>query len=540
MPFKLLTIGFVSLNLLAQVHLVDGNRIKAHTKFLASDLLEGRGVGTRGGAIAEEYIAAQLAAVGAKPAGEKTTYFQAVPLIGVTTLPTSTLTVGEVAFKWQDEFVASSHRQLKQEAIDAELVFVGHGIRSPENNWNDYKTNVRGKVVVVFTNEPQPTNPQVFKGRELTYVGRWVYKYEEALRQGALGVIIIHTDATAGYGWSVVRNSWSKEDPQVRSSRGASALALAGWMTQQAGEKLFATIGKTVDQMLAVSDSPDFQPIVLPVRLKAILNAELRPIESRNVIAMIPGSDPALADQYVIFTAHWDHLGIAIPVNGDAIYNGAIDNATGVAVVLETARAWAAIDKKPRRSALFLFVTAEEAGLRGAELYAQKPLVPPGRSAVNINYDALFPFGRTRDVVLLGAERTTIWPLIQEAARRYRYEITPDPRPEQGSYYRSDHFMLARIGIPAFSLKMGNRIIGRVPEEADKAFVEYNTKNYHQPSDEFEEDWDFSGIEQLARFGMLIGINVANMDKLPSWRPGDEFLPAREASGAASVRTDGK
>lgn len=536
MHYKTITIGFVpyilSAHLCAQPHLIDGNRIKAHTRFLASDLLEGRGVGTRGGEIATEYIAAQFAAVGAQPAGENGAYYQNVPLMGVKTLPSSTLEFKDLKLKWQDEFVAASHRQVKQQNIDAELIFVGHGIKSPENNWNDFKdVDVKGKVLLLFTNEPQPTNPAVFKGRTLTYAGRWIYKYEEALRHGALGAIIVHTTPTAGYGWPVVRNSWSKEDPQVRLEQGKPALAMAGWITQEAGEKLFATIGKTIDQVLALADSPDFRPIPMPVRVKASLQAELRPIDSKNIAAVIPGSDPKLANEYVLFTAHWDHLGVAIPVNGDAIYNGAIDNATGVAVILETARAWSALERKPRRSALFLSVTAEEAGLRGSEMYAQKPLVPPGKTAVNINYDALFPFGRTKDVVLLGAERTTLWPLVEEAAQRYQFEITPDPRPEQGSYYRSDHFMLARVGIPAFSVKMGTKIIGKSEEEADKIFLEYNSKHYHQPSDEFKEDWDFSGIEQVARFGMLLGVNAANQEKLPTWQPGDEFLPAREASG---------
>ncbi|HYZ83214.1 MAG TPA: M28 family peptidase, partial [Bryobacteraceae bacterium] len=214
-----------------------------------------------------------------------------------------------------------------------------------------------------------------------------------------------------------------------------------------------------------------------------------------------------------------------------SIYNGAIDNATGVAVVLETARAWAELERKPRRSALFLCVTAEEAGLRGSEYYAQHPLVPPGKTAVNINYDALFPFGRTRDVVLLGAERTSVWPLVQEAAGRYQFEVSPDPRPEQGSYYRSDHFMLAKAGIPAFSVKMGDKIVGKPSEAASQVFQSYNSKDYHQPSDEFHDDWDFSGIEQTGRFGMLLGVNIANMEKLPTWKEGDEFLPARMASG---------
>jgi Zn-dependent M28 family amino/carboxypeptidase len=520
----------------AQLQEVNGAKIKAHVKFLASDLLEGRGVGTRGGELATEYLASQFAVAGAKPAGENGTYFQRVPLVGVTTDPESTLSAVSggktIGFRFNTEFVGASHRQKASERIDAELVFVGHGIVAPEYQWNDFKdVDVRGKVIVLFTNEPQPENPEVFKGKALTYYGRWTYKYEQALRMGALGALIVHTTPTAGYGWDVVRNSWSKEDPQVRLEPGKPALAFAGWVTQEAGDKLFGMAGKSVEQMLKAADSRDFRPVPLGIRLQVNLRLKTRPIESKNVVAVVPGSDPRLKDEYVIFTAHWDHLGIALAVNGDTIYNGAIDNATGCGILLETARAWASLEQKPRRSALFLSVTAEEAGLRGSEYYGQHPLVPLGKSAVDINYDAIYPWGRTRDIVTLGAERTTIWPIVQEAAQRYQYEILTDPRPEQGSYYRSDHFMLARVGVPAFSVKAGSLIYGKSPEYSDEMFRTYNTLHYHQPSDEFQESWDFSGVEQVARFGMLIGLNVANSDVMPTWVAGDEFLGARVESG---------
>ena len=520
----------------AQIQDVSGSRIKAHVKFLSSDLLEGRGVGTRGGDLAAEYIASQFAVAGAKPAGDSGTYFQRVPLTGVTTQADSTLVATgggkSASFEWQKDFVGASHRQQTNEKFDAEVVFAGHGIVAPEENWNDFKdVDVRGKIIVLFTNEPQPGNPEVFKGKTLTYYGRWTYKYEQALRMGALGALIVHTTPTAGYGWEVVRNSWSKEDPQVRLKAGEPALALAGWITEDAGQKLFALAGRTVEQMLQAADSRDFRPIPLGIRMRGNFNAKVRPIESRNVAAVVPGSDARLKDEYVIFTAHWDHLGVALAVNGDTIYNGAIDNATGCGILLETARAWAALEQKPRRSALFLSVTAEEAGLRGSEYYGQHPLVPLGKTALDINYDALYPWGRTKDIVTLGADRTTVWPIVQEAAQRYQYEIQPDPRPEQGSYYRSDHFMLARVGVPSFSVKTGALIFGKSPAYSAEMFAEYNTLHYHQPSDEYHEEWDFSGIEQAAKFGMLIGLNVANSEVMPTWNAGDEFLPARVASG---------
>lgn len=514
--------------LLGQSQQVSGDRIKAHVRYLSSDLLEGRGVGTRGGQLTEEYIATQLAVVGAKTAGADRTYFQKVPMIGVHTLPDSQLSAVKdgktVNFKWQDEFVGATHRQQPEVDFQADAIFVGHGIINEKEKWDDYKgVDVRGKLVVVFTNEPQPGNPEVFQGRTLTYAGRWIYKFEEAERRGALGCLIIHTTPTAGYGWEVVRNSWSKEDPQMRLEANSKPLAFAGWLTQNSGEKLLALSGHTVDELLKAADSPEFRPIPLGLTVRGALKAKIRQIESRNVLAILPGSDPKLRDEYVLFSAHWDHLGIALPINGDAIYNGAIDNATGIAAVLETARVFGALRQAPRRSILFAFWTAEESGLRGAEYYSRHPLFPAAKTAVNINYDALFPSARTKDVVVSAAERTSLWPTVQEAAGRFQLELTPDPRPEQGSYYRSDHFMLARIGIPAFRVGLGSRIYGKPDSFADAEFADYNSKRYHQPSDEFREDWDFSSLEHAARFGFTIGLNVANQEAMPRWNPGDEF-----------------
>jgi Zn-dependent M28 family amino/carboxypeptidase len=515
---------------------ISGERIRAHVKFLSSDLLEGRGVGARGGALATEYIASQFAVAGAKPAGDNGTYFQKVPLVGVRTEAGAELSAAAggktLSFRWADEFVATSDLQKPETRFEADVVFVGHGIVAREYDWNDYKdADVRGKIVALFTNEPASEDPKFFAGRALTYYGRWTYKYEQALRQGALGCIIIHTTPTAGYGWEVVRNSWGGEQPFVKLAPGAPALAIAGWMTQEAGERLLAMAGHSVGELLKASDSRDFRPIPLGIRMRGMLPSRIRELETRNVAAVVPGSDPKLKSEAVIFTAHWDHLGVGMPVNGDPIYNGAIDNATGCGVLIELARAWAALPEKPRRSAVFLSVTAEEGGLRGSEFYGTHPLFPPGKTAVDLNYDAIFPFGRTRDVVVSGAERTTLWPVVQQIARRMNLVIKPDPRPEQGSYYRSDHFSLARVGIPAFTIGEGSEFLGRPADYGREVFEEYNSKHYHRPSDEYHEDWDFSGLEEMARFGFLIGLEAANQDRLPSWRPGDEFLAAREKSG---------
>jgi len=386
-------------------------------------------------------------------------------------------------------------------------------------------------VVVLFTNEPDSEDPKFFGGRALTYYGRWTYKFEEAKRRGAAAVLIIHTTPTAGYGWNVVRNSWAREQPYVALAPGEPALAFAGWVSSDAAAKLLAPGGYTVTELLKASNRRDFRPLPLRIRLRGKAPSKIRKIESHNVAAVIAGSDPDYRDQAVVFTAHWDHLGVGPPVNGDSIYNGAVDNATGCAILLELARAWSELEQKPRRSALFLAVTAEEGGLRGSEYYAAHPYFPPGKTALALNFDGYFPAGLTTDVSVAGAERTTLWSTVEEAARRANYRITPDPHPEQGSFYRSDHFPLAKIGVPALSIEQGENFAGRDPAYGRKLFEDYNARHYHQPSDEFREDWDFTGLENIARFGFLIGTSAANQERLPTWRPGDEFLPARIKSG---------
>lgn len=520
----------------AQIQTITADRIRAQVKFLASDALEGRGVGSRGEQLATEYLATQFELIGAKPAGDNRTYYQRVPLMGVETQPDAELFAqanGKTApFRWREDFVGCSQRQKTLDDFNAEAIFVGHGIVAPEFQWDDFKgVDVRGKVLVLFTNEPPSTDDKFFGGRALTYYGRWTYKFEEAARKGAAAAVIIHTTPTAGYGWDVVRNSWGREELFVKLEQGQPALAFAGWLTQEAGARLLAMAGRTPDELLTLANSRNFRPIPLGVHLRGRLPTKIRQIDTKNVAAIIPGSDPILKSEAVIFSAHWDHFGIGAPVNGDSIYNGAVDNATGCAMLLEIARAWAALEEKPRRSALFLSVTAEEGGLRGSEFYAAHPLVPTGKTAAAFNFDAYFPFGRVADVVIGGAERTTLWPLAEEAARRMGLKIEPDPRPEQGSYYRSDHFSFAKAGIPAFSIEMGDKFVGKPDGYGKKIFDEYNAKHYHQPSDEYNPDWDFSGLVQMARFGFLLGMNTANLEKLPTWRAGDEFLAGRERSG---------
>ena len=511
---------------------ITGENIRAHIRFLASDLLEGRGVGTRGGELATQYIASQLAIAGAKPAGDNGTYFQRVDLVGVEPQTTARLGASKggqtVSFTWAADFVGNTMQQKPVAEFDGEAVFVGHGITAPEFDWNDYKgVDLKGKVAVLFTNEPPSEDPKFFGGKALTYYGRWTYKYEEVRRQGAIACVLIHTSPTAGYGWEVVKSSWGKEDPQVKLAAGAEALAFAGWVSKAAGEKLVGMAGYTVDDLLKKADQRGFTPIPLGIRIRGAVPTKIRQIQTANVAAMIPGSDPVLSKEAVVFSAHWDHLGIGDPVNGDRIYNGAVDNASGCAVLIEIARAWGQLKNRPKRSAIFVAVTAEESGLRGADVYASKPVIPVGKTALNLNFDSFFPFGRVRDVVVNGAERTSVFPIVQQVAKRFSLAIKPDPRPEQGHYYRSDHFAFAKAGVPAFSINMGDDYIGKADNAGAQLAYEYNAKNYHQPSDEYKESWDMGGPEQMARFGFTIGMYVANTATMPTWREGDEFLPAR-------------
>ncbi|MEO8595834.1 MAG: M28 family peptidase [Candidatus Solibacter sp.] len=524
-------IGLIALTLsplTAQDSGISAERIREHTRFLASDLLEGRGPGTRGGELATEYIATQLALAGAKPAGENGSYYQKVPLVGIETEAGAALSGAVwgkgVELKWGDEFVGYSMTQTPDTRFEGEAVFVGHGITAPEFKWDDFKgVDVTGKVLILFTNEPTSTDAKFFDGRALTFYGRWVYKYEEALRRGAKGCIIIHTTPTASYGWDVVRNSWGRESQFVKLAEGGKALSFAGWMSREAGERFLALAGKNLDELLKASDRADFQPVALGIQVRGHMPSKVRTLETRNVAAVIPGSDPKLKDEYIIYSAHWDHLGIGPPVNGDGIYNGAIDNATGCAILLELARVWGSLAQKPKRSVMFLSVTAEEGGLRGSEYYATHPLVPAAKTAVNLNYDAIAPWGRVSNVVITGAERTNIFPLAQQMAKRLDLTVAPDAQPEAGHYFRSDHFPMAHAGIPAFSIGAGPDYQGKPAGYGEQQYQEYNSKHYHQPSDEFQDDWDFTPLRQLAEYGFLLAKDIANQDKLPDWRPGDAF-----------------
>ncbi|MFN7544072.1 MAG: M28 family peptidase [Acidobacteriota bacterium] len=478
--------------------LIDPARLRAHIRFLSSDLLEGRAVGTRGGQLTAEYLASAFAAAGARPAAPDGSYFQTVPLTGVTTLPATTLSLNNQPLSLGRDFVLSSFTQEASFSLSAPLVFVGHGIRAPEFQWDDYAgLDARGKIVVLFTGEPPSTDPAFFAGPALTYYGRWTYKFEQAARQGALGALIVHTDATATYPFTTVLNSFGRESIQLTRTPSTPALRLAGWISAPAA----SAAGLDLPALLARADARGFtpQPLSLPVSVQ--FSAQVRSLVSQNVAALIPGSDSTLAQQHVLYSAHWDHLGLA-PSGPDRIYNGAVDNASGCAILIELARAFAQVQPRPRRSILLLAVTAEESGLLGSLYYSRNPLLPLSALELNINVDGIPPGGKPGGILALGEDKKNVTPLIAEAARRHSLALKPDPRPEAGLMFRSDHFSFLRAGASAYSFN---------PVDVPGSFAtEYNAKHYHQPSDEYSPNWDMTSLEIYSRFVLTLGLSAAS------------------------------
>jgi Zn-dependent M28 family amino/carboxypeptidase len=522
----------------AAIQKIDPERIRAHVRFLSDDLLEGRGTGQRGGEIAAEYIATQFALYGLKPAGDSGNYLQKVPMVGITPAPETTFSLvsskGPTDLKPLEQYVAYDQTQQPQSEVDAEIVYVGYGIEAPEYKWDDYKgTDVRGKVLLMLVNEPPSDDVKFFKGKALTYYGRWTYKYEEAARKGAVGAILVHQTEMASYPWDVVRNSNSGEKSYLKLD-GTPKLKVAAWVQAEVAKQMAAASGMDLDRMMADARSRDFHPVTLPVKLKAHMVSKIRPFESNNVLAMLPGSDRNLKGEAVVYTAHYDHLGIRPDMPGDNIYNGADDNATGCGILLELARTYAEAAQRPRRSILFASVTAEEQGLLGSEYLGKHPPVPAGKISLDLNYDDIPPLGSPEEVEVSGAERTTFYPQIEAMAKTFRLTIRPDSRPEAGHYYRSDHFSLARVGIPAFSVNEGTKYKGHDAAWGMQQAEEYTSKHYHQPSDEYHASMDFTGDAAMARFGFVLGWEAASQTKLVGWQKGDEFEATRMKSFAGS------
>jgi Zn-dependent M28 family amino/carboxypeptidase len=517
----------------ASVH-IDPEKIRTHVKFLSSDLLEGRGTGQRGGDIAAEYIAAQFALFGLKPVGDKGTYFQDVPMVGVKTLGDTSFNLvsadlGTWTLKSLDDYVTSNESQKERVDIDAPIVFVGYGINAPEYAWDDYKgVDLKGKVALLFVNEPVSDDPKFFKGKALTYYGRWTYKFEETARRGAVATLIIHRTDLASYGWEVVRNSWGHEKSYLKLD-GSPKLEAASWINVEVAKKLVGASGLDLDKLFEQAQSREFKPIELPVRLQARVVSQLRSFVSRNVLAAVLGRDPVLSEQAVLYTAHYDHLGIDPDKKDDNIYNGAVDNATGSGVLLELARAWSQA-MPPARAILFAAVTAEEQGLLGSEYLGTHSPVPPGKISLDLNFDALAPIGDPEEVEVSGAERTTFYPAIEAQAKTMGLAIRADAHPEAGHYYRSDHFSLARVGIPSFSIGEGLKFKGHDEAWGEAQERDYVEHRYHQPTDEYLPAMDFTGDAKMAMFGYEIGVQAASQPKLVGWQLDDEFYAIRKLS----------
>jgi Zn-dependent M28 family amino/carboxypeptidase len=517
----------------------DAQMIRAHVKFLSSDLLEGRGTGQRGGDLAAEYIGAQFESYGLKPAGDGGTFFQNVPMVTMKTKPETRFSIvpknaesgAAVSLKLLDDFTVNNETQTEVADLDAPIVFVGFGITAPEYNWDDYKgVDLKGKVALLFVNEPSSDDPRFFKGKALTYYGRWIYKFEETARHGAVATLIIHRTDLASYGWQVIHNSLGTEKSFLKLDGHTPKLKAASWIQLDVAKKIAAMSGLDIDKMYQQAQSRDFKPVELPVSLKAHVVSEIHPFMGKNVVAKLLGSDAKRSDEAVMYTAHYDHLGIHPDAEGDQIYNGAVDNATGCGILLELARVWSMAKPAPARSILFAAVTGEEQGLLGSEYLGKHLPVPAGKITLDLNYDALAPIGDPEDIDVSGAERTTFYPEVESVARSLGLAIRPDAHPEAGHYYRSDHFSLARVGVPSFSIGEGLKYKGHDDAWGEAQAKDYVDHHYHQPSDEYRSDWDFTGLAKMTQFGILLGQKAASAPALQGWQPGDEFEAARKKS----------
>jgi Zn-dependent M28 family amino/carboxypeptidase len=513
---------------------IDPEKIRAHVRFLANDLLEGRGPGTRGGQLAAEYIATQFALAGARPAGESGTYFQKVPLMAVhtevdktsfTLVPT---TGAPIHLKYGDDYLTKDQTGAPTADIDAPIVFVGYGIDAPEYHWDDYAgIDVKGKILLVIVNQPPSNDDHFFNGKALTYYGRWTYKYEEAARRGALGVLIIHRTDLASYGWEVLLNSESTEVSYLRGDP-LSNLRAASWIQFDVARKLFAAAGMNADQMIEAAGKRGFKAAELPLRLQAHITSRVRKYESDNVIAMVPGADSSPGGN-LLYTAHYDHLGIDPEAVGDKIFHGAVDNGTGCGIILEMARAYASAKTPPPRNVYFASVTAEEQNLLGSKYLGMHPPEPIRDFGLDLNFDELLPVGVPTSVVVNGSQRTNFYPVVEKTAAAFGLQIQPDRAPMAGIYYRSDHFSFARYGVPAFSIDEGTLFAGHTAEWGERQKEDYDDHRYHRPTDKYRPDMDFSSDARLAQFGFLLGWQALSSAAV-TWKPGDEFEAARKQS----------
>jgi len=518
---------------------IDGARILAHIKVLASDDFQGRKPGTAGEEKTVGYLEAELRKLGLEPGNTDGTFIQKVPMVGITPKASPlvfTSGAQTLELKYRDDYVGWTKRVTERVALEnSDVIFAGYGVQAPEFSWDDFKgVDVKGKTIVVFINDPPVAgpdgalDPKTFGGSAMTYYGRWTYKFEKGAQLGAAGVLIVHEKGPAGYGFNVVQGNVGEKLDLITPDKNAGRAAIEGWITADKARALFALAGQDFDALKKAALSRDFKPVPLGVKAAASLENTFRTIDSKNVVAKLEGADPTLLDEYVIYTSHWDHYGIGEPENGDAIYNGAADNASGVATVLEIARAFTRATPAPKRSILFLFVTAEEQGLLGSEYYARMPIYPLKKTLAVINVDGVNTWGRTKDITVIGMGASDLDDYLLEAAKAQGRVLRPDPEPEKGFYYRSDHFNFAKQGVPALDPADGTEFIGKPADYGMKMRARYTAEDYHQPSDEVKPDWDLSGAVEDGRLFWKVGYDVANAAAYPEWKPGNEFRAIRE------------
>jgi Zn-dependent M28 family amino/carboxypeptidase len=521
---------------------VDASKILEHIKVLADDSFEGRAPGTPGEDKTVEYLTAKFKEIGLAPGNTDGTYIQNVPLVGITPAPTQTLTVQKGGqkrtFAWSKDYVAFTKHVADTAAIkNSELVFAGYGVTAPEYNWDDFKgMDLTGKTIVVLVNDPQvpdaadpsQLDAKMFNGKAMTYYGRWTYKYEEAARKGAAGVFIVHETALAGYPYEVVQGFLGERFDLVTPDKNMGRSNIEGWFSLDTTRAIFKMAGQDFDALRKQALSRDFKPVPLGLSASVALKNTLRNVQSKNVLAKLEGSDPALKNEYVVYSSHWDHLGVGEPVDGDKIYNGALDNASGVATLLEMARAFKQVQPQPKRSILFLMVTAEEQGLLGSQYYSVTPAYPLEKTLANINLDGVNQWGRTKDVTVIGMGASDLDDYLRDAATEQGRTLRPDPESEKGFYYRSDHFNFAKQGVPALYADTGVEFVGKPAEYSQQKRDEYTNNDYHKPSDEIKPDWDLSGAVEDAQLMLAVGYRVANADRFPEWKPGNEFKAKRD------------
>jgi Zn-dependent M28 family amino/carboxypeptidase len=523
---------------------INTDTVLTDIRTLSSDEFQGRAPGSKGEDLTVRFLIDQFTAAGAEPGNPDGSYIQKVPLVGLTPNAFSPLIVTKGArtasFRQHDEVVAFSQRVT--DAIDvanSDVVFVGYGVQAPEFQWDDFKgVDVKGKTVIVLVNDPpvpdpaDPTalDPRTFGGRAMTYYGRWTYKYEKGADLGAAAVLIVHETGPAGYPFNVVQGFGGERFDLVTPDKNMSRPAIEGWLSLDAATKMFALAGLDYQKLKALAATREFKPVSLGMTASMSFKQSMRAIDSTNVVAKIPGSDPALRDECVIYTAHWDHFGIGTPKNGDNIYHGARDNASGTAMLLEFVREFKKVQPPPKRTIVFLAVTAEEQGLLGSEYYAKFPLYPLNKTLAAINMDEINVWGRTKDLTIIGLGASDMDDYARDAAAEQGRTLRPDSEPEKGYYYRSDHFNFAKVGVPALNPDSGTDFIGQPAGFGEEKRREWTEQDYHQPSDQIKDWWNLSGAAEDGKLLFAVGYRVANADTFPEWKPGNEFKAIRDRS----------